>query len=213
MPVVQEFVPKTIIALAAPSAGGKKTTLGYFLRYVSEAKLMVSYTDRPQGPGEKDRVDYYFVTAAKFDEILATRTILTYGTHDGHRYCDVMPEGQYEIVTIEVKIETAIDVRRRYPRQTIIVWLDPPGWTETMKIMFLLGRLKGRNRDSRNSMYRRLDCARYEMKAGPKAANVCYTNRWSHLTAWRMALLVRRRQLIHCIIKRVLPRWIWMWWL
>lgn len=181
----------TIVAVAAPSGGGKGTVLGFIARILGIGS-QVSFTDRPQGPNEQNGVHYHFVTAAEFNELQATRDFLTYGEYNGHRYGDPMPEGDRLVIIVECTIEAAIDLRRRFP-ETVIAWLEPPGRTLERKLEFLSRRLCGRGRDNVASIERRLARAREELTIGRNAADVCYVNRNSRITAERLFWLLVRR--------------------
>src|SRR5690606_17109863 len=51
-----------LIVLAAPSGAGKTTLVRALLERVPNLRFPVSYTTRPPRPGERDGVDYFFVS-------------------------------------------------------------------------------------------------------------------------------------------------------
>ncbi len=205
--------PDLILVIVAPSGCGKGTTIKYLRRILLWLTLLVSYTDRPCKNGEQDGREYHFRTFDECDRLIATHELLTYGEYGGRRYFDIVPEEHHLCIILEVIITTALDVRRRFPRNTLIVNLKPAGRTEARRIRFLRRRLTGRGRETPEEISGRLAHASDEMWLGSHAADVTYTNRWSRVTAWRIAFLVQRRLLIRRIIKRLLPKWVWVWWL
>src|SRR5690606_27959210 len=65
-----------VIVLAAPSSAGKTTLVRALLERVPNVRFSVSYTTRPRRPGERDGVDYFFVTREQFDEMLRRHAFL-----------------------------------------------------------------------------------------------------------------------------------------
>ena len=55
-----------LFVVSAPSGAGKTTLLKRLLRRVDGLEFSVSYTTRPPRRGERDGVDYHFVTEARF---------------------------------------------------------------------------------------------------------------------------------------------------
>lgn len=75
-----------LFILAAPSGGGK-TSLAQALIEGSPAIVRsVSHTTRAPRPGERDGVDYFFVTPADFERMAAAGEFLEHATVFGNRY-------------------------------------------------------------------------------------------------------------------------------
>lgn len=55
-----------IIAIAGPTCSGKSTLAKFLGKY--GYKTIVTYTTRPPRPGERDGVDYYFITEEEFNQ-------------------------------------------------------------------------------------------------------------------------------------------------
>ena len=65
-----EFKPLVVVG---PSGAGKGTLIKWLNeKYPGKFGFSVSYTTRPPRNGEKDGVDYNFVTMEKFKEMIAT---------------------------------------------------------------------------------------------------------------------------------------------
>ncbi len=76
------YFQPTIICIVGPSGSGK-TTLARFIEQALEIPMLVSYTTRPQRPGEIQGVDHWFVDE---DEIPAQEEMLAYTYFGGHHY-------------------------------------------------------------------------------------------------------------------------------
>ena len=76
-----------LTVIAGPTAVGKGTVVQYMLSHFDNVHLSVSATTRAPRPGEVDGRDYFFVTAEKFDEMIADGEMLEYAiVHGVHKY-------------------------------------------------------------------------------------------------------------------------------
>src|SRR5690606_2713268 len=75
-----------LIVLAAPSGAGKTTLVRALLERVPNLRFSVSYTTRPARPGERDGVDYFFVSREQFDEMVRRDAFLEYAQVFDHWY-------------------------------------------------------------------------------------------------------------------------------
>ena len=62
--------PGLLIVYSGPSGVGKGTILAPYLAAHPETVLSVSVTTRAPRPGERDGIDYSFITRERFDELL-----------------------------------------------------------------------------------------------------------------------------------------------
>lgn len=75
-----------MLVLSSPSGAGKTTLSRKLLERDSDLSLSVSATTRPARPGEVDGADYIFVTAERFDEMVAGGELLEHAVVFGHKY-------------------------------------------------------------------------------------------------------------------------------
>jgi guanylate kinase len=75
-----------MLVLSSPSGAGKTTLSRRLLERDSDLSLSVSATTRPARPGEVDGADYIFVTAERFDEMVAGGELLEHAVVFGHKY-------------------------------------------------------------------------------------------------------------------------------
>lgn len=163
--------PPRLTVLAGPTAVGKGTVSADVRRRYPWVWLSVSATTRPPRPGEVDGVHYLFVSAEKFDEMVADGQLLEWAVvHGVHRYGT--PRGPVEEhlaagvpVLLEIDLQGARQVRATMP-DARFVFLAPPSWDE------LVRRLVGRGTESAEERERRLATATVELAAEPEFDHV-----------------------------------------
>lgn len=163
--------PARLTVLAGPTAVGKGTVSADVRRRYPWVWLSVSATTRPPRPGEVDGVHYLFVSAEKFDEMVAGGQLLEWAVvHGVHRYGT--PRGPVEEhlaagvpVLLEIDLQGARQVRATMP-DARFVFLAPPSWDE------LVRRLVGRGTEGAEERERRLATATVELAAEPEFDHV-----------------------------------------
>lgn len=127
-------MPK-IILLSAPSRGGKNAVIAKLTKDVSlNLKQIVTCTTRPRRDFEKDGVDYFFVSKARFEAMIAAGALLEWAhvhTNGNHMYGTPKAEvekalkaGLSPLLIIDVQGVAA--VKKLYPGQTLSIFLKPP---------------------------------------------------------------------------------------
>ncbi len=150
-----------LFILAAPSGGGK-TSLAQALIEGSPAIVRsVSHTTRAPRPGERDGVDYFFVTPADFERMAAAGEFLEHATVFGNRYGTSrraveapLTAGKNVLLTIDW--QGARRIRQQLP-QARSIFLLPPSRA------VLEQRLRGRGQDSDETIAVRMRQAQSEM--------------------------------------------------
>nr|WP_295742633.1 guanylate kinase [uncultured Acidocella sp.] len=74
------------LVLAAPSGAGKTTLSRALLEIDDQLSLSVSVTTRERRPGEKEGKHYFFITQARFDEMVEQSELLEYARVFGRSY-------------------------------------------------------------------------------------------------------------------------------
>jgi guanylate kinase len=125
--------------------------------------VSVSATTRAPRPGERDGVNYRFVTPEAFDELVADGALLEWAEFAGHRYGTPRSPVEKRLargapVLLEIELEGARQVRQAMP-DAVFVFLAPPSWD------VLRSRLVGRGTEPPEVVQRRLDRARVELAA------------------------------------------------
>ncbi|MBW3082419.1 guanylate kinase [Bifidobacterium phasiani] len=160
-----------LIVLTGPAGVGKGTVEARLRADHPEIWLSVSATTRDPRPGERDGVNYWFVSEERFlaDE-RDGRFLETAVVHGMARYGTplqpVLDHLARNVPTIlEIDLQGARRVRERAAElglEVVSVFLAPPSFDE------LVRRLVGRGTETEEQRERRLQTARVELAAEPE---------------------------------------------
>jgi guanylate kinase len=152
-----------LLVLSAPSGGGKSSIARNLLQGRDDLGYSVSATTRPMREGERDGVDYYFLTREEFLRRRETGAFLESATYGGHLYGTLRSEidrifasGRHAVLDIE--IEGARQIRASFPNSLHLFVLPPSAEV-------LIGRLKGRNTEPAEAVRQRIARAVEELDA------------------------------------------------
>jgi len=153
----------TPFVVAAPSGTGKTTVCVALRERDPDLVLSVSHTTRRPRAGERDGIDYHFVSDAEFQQLVAQDAFLEWAVYNGNRYGTSWrsieaPLAQGRDVLLEIEVQGARQVRERLADARLI-FLLPPSLAELRR------RLAGRATDTAAQMAARLDTARSELAA------------------------------------------------
>jgi guanylate kinase len=154
-----------VVVLSGPSAVGKTTVVRCLRERVPDLHFSVSVTTRAPRPGEVDGVDYLFVTAERFQQLIDEGALLEWAEIHGGLHRSGTPAEPIREATragrpvlIEVDLAGARAVKTAMP-EAITVFLAPPNWEALER------RLSGRGTETAEVMRRRLATARAELAA------------------------------------------------
>ena len=149
-----------LFIVSAPSGTGKTTLVERLVQVLPNLRMSRSYTSRPARNGERDGVDYNFISRALFERRIDAGEFLewadVFGNYYGTAAADVeqmIAAGQDVVLVIDV--QGAQQVKARGVDHTAI-FVMPPSFA------VLEQRLRGRSKDTEDQMQRRLDTARSE---------------------------------------------------
>jgi guanylate kinase len=153
----------TPFVVAAPSGTGKTTVCLALRERDRRLLLSVSHTTRKPRTGERDGVDYHFVSEPEFQRLIARRAFLESAVYNGNHYGTSWkaiegPLAQGLDVLLEIEVQGARQVRARLPEARLIFLLPP-------SMQVLNGRLAGRATDTAEQVAARLLTARSELAA------------------------------------------------
>jgi len=149
-----------LFIVSAPSGTGKTTLVERLVQVLPNLRMSRSYTSRAARAGERDGVDYNFISRSEFESQIAAQAFLewadVFGNYYGTAAADVermVADGQDVVLVIDVK--GARQVKGRQVDHTAIFVMPPSFQT-------LEQRLRGRSKDTEEQMQRRLATARAE---------------------------------------------------
>jgi len=150
-----------LFIVSAPSGTGKTTLVERLVQEVSHLHLSRSYTSRTARAGERNGVDYNFISRDRFVEMTRDGDFLEWADVFGNYYgtCAADTEGclaRGEDVVLVIDVEGARQVRSR-GIETVGIFVLPPS------AIVLEQRLRGRSKDTEEQIRRRLEAARVEV--------------------------------------------------
>ena len=146
---------------------GKGTLIRALLDRLPALRLSVSATTRPPRPGERDGVDYHFLTPDEFERRVARAEFVEHATYSGHRYGTLRSEVERaeDGLVLEIELQGARQVRAALP-DAVQVFIAPPS------LEALRERLVGRASERPEQIESRLGRAREELAARDEFAHV-----------------------------------------
>jgi len=135
-----------LLVISSPSGAGK-TTLAHLLAEQEKLEFSVSYTTRAPRAGERDGVDYKFVTEDEFSRMVERHEFAEWAVVHGARYGTAihtvnraLEDGKDYLFDIDW--QGGAQIRRQWPEESVLVFILPPSMAELER------RLRARGTDS-----------------------------------------------------------------
>lgn len=164
-----------VFVITGPSGVGKGTLIRGLMERLAGLELSVSATTRSPRPGERDGVDYHFLSHEDFDRRVSEGEFVEHADYAGRRYGTLRSELERRVragvpVVLEIEVQGARQVRAALP-DAVQVFIAPPS------LEALRARLIGRGTDDEQEVERRLRVAEEELRARPEFLHVVVNDR------------------------------------
>jgi guanylate kinase len=164
-----------IFVITGPSGVGKGTLIRGLIERLPGLELSISATTRPPREGERDGVDYYFLSPDEFERHVQAGDFVEHADYAGRRYGTLRGELERRMehgsaVVLEIEVQGARQVRQSVP-DAVQVFIAPPS-LDALRI-----RLIGRGTDDPQEVERRLRVAEQELEAQPEFTHVVVNDR------------------------------------
>ena len=160
MPKVMDH-PGNLFVVSAPSGAGKSSLVRALREFDARVYPSVSHTTRAPRGQEKHGREYYFVSDAEFDAMVANSGFVEWANVHSRRYGTAKRSLEERIqsgtdVLLEIDYQGALQVKRAFPN-AVLIFILPPSWDE------LRARLENRGEDAPEVIELRLKNAEEEM--------------------------------------------------
>lgn len=150
-----------LIVVSGPSGVGKGTVLKCVFENDSNLAYSVSCTTRPVRPGERDGVEYFYISKSQFEENIKNGKMLEHAIYCDNYYGTSIEyvekqRDEGKDVVLEIEVQGALQVMKKCP-DAITIFIAPPSFEELKK------RLVGRGTESEDVIVARVEKAREEL--------------------------------------------------
>jgi len=148
-----------LFIISAPAGGGKTTIVNMLLKEIPNLERVITCTTRKPREGEKDKVDYFFLSKEEFEEGIKNGKFLEYAkVHDNYygtpkeEVEKLLNEGKDLILVIDVQ-----GMKQIKEKMSIVsIFILPPSLDE------LINRMKKRG-ETEEEIRKRLETAKKEI--------------------------------------------------
>lgn len=155
--------PGKLIVITGPSGVGKGTLVTLLLQRHPQLRVSTSATTRQPRLGERDGVDYFFLSKEDFETAIHNQELLEWAEYAGNYYgtpkagvIEQIDAGNY--ILLEIELAGARAIANIFPA-AIRIFIMPPSIEE------LEHRIRNRGTNTEESIARRLEIARKEIAA------------------------------------------------
>ena len=152
------------ILFSAPSGSGKTTIIRELLKRFNCFEFSISATSRAAREGEKDGVDYYFLTPETFKQRVAAGDFLEWEeVYAGTCYGTLKSEidriwNNGNVIIFDVDVNGGMNIKKYFGPDALAIFVMPPS------VEVLSQRLRNRGTESEESIMKRLARSAEELK-------------------------------------------------
>ncbi|MCD7859605.1 MAG: guanylate kinase [Firmicutes bacterium] len=153
----------SLLVISGASGVGKSTVLHRIFAALPQLQFSVSATTRPPRPGERDGVDYAFLTREEFHKRIAKNEFVEYDEHDGNLYGTPWKEldkANAAPLLLDIEPMGALSVKERRP-DAVLIFVTAP-------MEEIARRLSERGDTPPEQIAMRLRRAEWEIAQAPK---------------------------------------------
>ena len=158
--------PARLVIVSAPSGAGKTSLVRALAESTADVSVSVSHTTRPARSGERDGMDYFFISRAMFEQMIRTGEFLEHAHVFDHLYGTARTPVKAALaagksIVLDIDWQGARKVRAAMP-EALSVFILPPSLDD------LEQRLVDRGQDTSEVIRRRMQEAVSEIGHYPE---------------------------------------------
>lgn len=153
-----------VIIFSAPSGAGKSTVVKHLLSLHPEFEFSISATSRAPRGTEQDGVEYYFISADRFRELVSQDAFVEYEEVYHDRFYGTLKSeldriwSKGHVIIFDVDVKGGANLKKYFGSSALSILIVPPS------IEVLEQRLRGRQTDSEEAILERLGKAESELE-------------------------------------------------
>lgn len=167
-----------LIIISAPSGCGKSTIINEIIKnHDLKLEFSISATTREPRRGEKNGVNYYFMSVDEFKNAIANDELIEYEeVYPGRYYGTPRSEidrirNKGRNVILDIDVMGGINVKRKFGDDALSIFIQPPS------IDTLRQRLNSRGTDSPEAIDQRVEKAGFEIAQSDKFDKIVVNDR------------------------------------
>lgn len=182
-----------IIVISGPSGVGKKIVITELLTIDPTLVLSISATSRNPRKGEKEGVDYFFLSENEFKQKIIDNQFLEWALVHGNYYGTLLKnftlvkEKDTHLI-LELDVQGAQAIKSKFKKESLLIFLLPPSFSELEK------RIRIRGTETEEQIKKRLSTAKLEL-AYAKEYDYRVINSVPKLAAIEIEKLIKGRSL------------------
>lgn len=159
----QDSMAGKIIIFSAPSGSGKTTIVRHLMNQDLNLEFSISATSRKPRSNEADGIDYFFLSPAKFREMIANNEFLEWEeVYDNQYYGTLRSEidritANDKNIIFDVDVLGGINLKKEFGARALAVFVQAPS------LEILEERLRTRASDSEEQLNKRIEKAKKEI--------------------------------------------------
>ena len=157
-----------VIIFSAPSGAGKSTVVNHLLGLHPEFEFSISATSRAPRGTEKDGVEYYFMSARRFRQLIKKDAFVEYEEVYQDRFYGTLKSevnriwAKGHVIIFDVDVKGGVSLKKYFGDAALSVFIQAPSVEELRK------RLIARATDPMDAIEQRVAKAAEEMTYAPK---------------------------------------------
>lgn len=163
---MQKKKQNKLFVISGSSGVGKGTVLREFLNRNPDFSLSISYTTRDKREGEKEGINYFYVSKDEFKQSIENNEFLEWAEFSENFYGTKKAFiekklSQGKDLILEIETQGAMQVKNKMP-EAVLIFILPPSYED------LENRLRGRNTESEEAIAKRLNFVKLELENSEK---------------------------------------------
>ena len=152
-----------LIILSAPSGAGKSTIINALMQTDLQLEFSISACNREARKGEKDGVDYYFLSTEEFKKKIQANAFVEWEeVYENHYYGTLQSElerieNKGHHIIFDIDIAGGLNLKKQFGNKALALFIMPPSIEELER------RLRDRATDAEENILKRIAKAEQEM--------------------------------------------------